>query len=216
MHKTFLLFLFLLFLINSVKCQDDFTFPKSGDIGLNITNVLSSFIGNSSNQDNIASYPFVAKLNYGRNAVRFGVGFTFDNSNETFVNIEQFIFNNYQLNARVGWERKKYLGNRFGFYYGLDLVTMIKNEETTVSNSIDVTSIRTDTQGLGGGLVYGFEYYINKFMYLGTEGNIYGLYKISKRTESFQFNMDINSERKIIGFEAQITPPVNLYVMVRF
>ena len=215
MRKLFT-FIISTFIYLQTYSQDEFIFPRSSDIGLNITSVISSFIGNSGAEVDITSYPFVAKLNRGRNSARIGLGFTFNNTNESIRNVEQFIFNNYQLNSRVGWERKKYIGNKFGFFYGLDLVFMLRNEENTVSNTIDITTISTNTTGVGGGPVYGFEYYLNKFMYIGTEGNFYGLYKISSRKENFEFNPDINIERNSYGFDATLTAPVNLYIMVRF
>lgn len=216
MYKTSIFIICILLISSNLRSQDDFKFPSSSDIGLNITTVLTSFIGNSNNEASIESYPFVAKVNRKKSAIRFGMGVDLGNSNETLADVEQFIFNNYQVNGRVGYERKKYLGHRFGFFYGVDLVSSIKNEEFTVSNNIDVTSILENTFSIGSGPVYGFEYYLNKFMYLGTEGSFYGIYSFSNRKESFRFNPEINSERNTRNFSARMTTPTRLYIMVRF
>ena len=216
MRKTSFYFILIFFISVNVSAQDKFTFPKSTDLGLNITNVISSFIGNSSSEVNLESFPFVVKINRKKTAIRFGMGIDLGNSNETLAEVEQFIINNYQLNGRVGIEKKKYLGHKFGFFYGLDFIGAIKNEESTVSNNIDVSSIVENTLGVGGGPVYGFEYYLNKYMYLGTEGSFYGIYKLTNRKESFEFTPEINTERKITGLDARITTPTRLYIMVRF
>jgi hypothetical protein len=202
--------------MSKICAQDKFVFPNSTDLGLNITNVLSSFIGNTNGEVDIESFPFMVKVNRKKNAVRFGLGINLGNTNELLTDVEQFIFNNYQLNARVGFERKKYLGNKFGFFYGLDLVSTFKNQESTFSNNIDITNIIENTTGFGGGPIYGFEYYLNKFMYLGAEGSFYGIYTSSNRKETFEFNPSINSERQSSGFNARLTAPTRLYIMVRF
>lgn len=215
MRKTILIFT-IISLTFCAKGQEDFVFPKSSDIGLNITNVLSAFLGNNGSEINVNSYPFIAKFNWGRNAIRVGVGFKFDNSDDRLILSEQFIFNNFQLNSRVGFERKKYLGNRFGFFYGLDFISVIRNEESVVSNNIDVTTLISDQLGFGGGPVYGFEYYLNNLMYLGAEGHFYGLYSLTRSSTEFEFNPDINTMRETRAFDARLTAPVSLYLMVRF
>jgi len=216
MRKTAFYFFLIFFVSVNVGAQDKFSFPKSTDLGLNITNVISSFIGNSNSEINLETFPFVVKVNRKKTAIRFGMGIDLGNANETLAEVEQFVINNYQINGRVGVEKKKYLGHKFGFFYGLDIVGAVRNEESTVSNTVDVTSIVENTVGVGGGPVYGFEYYFNKYMYFGTEGSFYGIYKLTNRKESFEFNPDINSERKITGFDAQITTPTRLYIMIRF
>lgn len=216
MSRSITTFCIALFLLLKIAAQDKFTYPESSDLGLNITNVLSSFIGNDNGNADIESFPFTVKINTKKNAVRFGLGLNLVNSNELLTDVEQFLLNNYQINARVGFERKKYLGNHFGFFYGLDILSTFQNEESTVSNNVDISNIVETTIGVGGGPVYGFEYFLNKHMYLGTEGSFYGIYSSANRKEIFEFNPAINSERKSSGFNARLTAPTRLYIMVRF
>ena len=205
-----------LLMTRTLSAQDKFTFPQTSDIGLNITNVLTSFIGNSNSNASVETFPFVAKVNRKKGALRIGVGFNLKNSDETLTDVEQVIFNNFQVRARVGYERKKYLGNRFGFFYGIDLVSSMNNEESIFSNDIDITNLSSNTIGVGGGPVYGFEYYINKYIYLGTEGNFYGIYNIKTEKETFKFSPENNATRQTSGFQANISVPIHLYIMVRF
>jgi hypothetical protein len=216
MSKSISTFCIVFFFLAKISAQDKFSFPKSSDLGLNITNVLSSFIGNSNGDLDIESFPFMVKINRKNNAIRFGLGLNLVNSNELLTDVEQFILNNFQISGRVGFERKKYIGNKFGFFYGLDVISTFRNEESTFSNNVDITNIIENTLGFGGGPVYGFEYYLNKFMYLGAEGSFYGIYTSANRKEIFEFNPTINSERQTSGFNARLTAPTRLYIMVRF
>lgn len=216
--KLFILILLVLgsFGINPIFGQERFEFPNSVDLGLNITNLLSSFIGNSNSSSNLESFPIVVKLNRKKSALRFGLGLALDNSDADLVSVEQFVFNNYGLSSRIGFERKKYLGFNMGFYYGLDLVSEFYNREDAVSNDVDVTTISENGFGAGGGPVFGFEYYLGKKVYLGTEGTFYTIYNYTIRKESFEFNSASNTERISTKTKANITVPSRLYIMVRF
>ena len=220
MNNTKLFILIFLVLgsvnINPVLGQDRFEFPESVDLGLNITNLLSSFIGNTNTSSNLESFPIVVKVNRKKSALRFGLGLDLDNSDADLVGVEQFVFNNYGLRTRIGFERKKYLGFKVGFYYGLDLVGEFYNREDAVSNDVDVSTISENGFGAGGGPVFGFEYYMGKQVYLGTEGTFYAIYNYTTRKEAFEFNSASNTERISTKTKANITVPSRLYIMVRF
>ncbi len=215
LRHQLLFFVFLLFFLK-VEAQDNFKFPSSNDLGLNITGLISSFIGNSGDELSPESFPFVIKLNRKKSAVRIGAGVIFSQSDDILFAVEQVVFNNFQLNSRVGFERKKYLGHKFGFFYGIDLVMQWSNKEDIVSNNIDITTISENGFGVGGGPVYGFEYYLNKNMYLGAEGSFYTIYKYAEREEVFDFNPSINAMKTSQSINSQIAVPSRLYIMVRF
>lgn len=218
-HKTLLQYSVLLLLLCfqvPMKGQEKFTFPSSNDLGLNITGLLSSFLGNSSTDLNPESFPFVVKLNRKHSAVRFGIGVDLKQSDDLIFNVEQVVFNNFQINTRVGFERKKYIGNKFGFFYGLDLVGQFRNREDVVSNNVDITTISENGYSFGGGPIYGFEYYLNKNFYLGAEGSFYTIYSYLDRTEQFNLNPSINAQKKSAALDAQISAPSRLYIMIRF
>lgn len=209
--------LFVFFSLASwAQNRDEFEFPRSEDIGLNITNVLSSFVGNSNADFDLADFPFQVKVNRKNRAIRFGLGVKVKNTDETLFGVEQIVFNNFGVHSRLGIEWKKYLGHKVGFFAGVDLVSIYSNEEDIVSNNIDISVINTNTIGGGGGPVFGFEYYLNKNMYFSTEGNLYGIFKYSERKESFRNNPNINIDKVSYDFEATLTSPIQLYIMVRF
>lgn len=207
---------FLLLNVNSGNAQDRFEYPQSVDLGMNITSLISSFIGNINTIINPETFPVAIKISRKKTAWRFGLGFTLDNSDADLLGVEQFVFNNFTVNSRFGFERKKYLGHKIGIVYGIDFVGQILNREDIVSNDVDVSNISENGFSIGGGPVYGFEYYFNKKIYFGAEGSFYTLYTKSNRKQIFRFNSGINSERIIHGLRTDITPPARLYVMVRF
>ena len=218
LSQTFLILLLTCISISSAQTQgqDKFKFPNSSDLGINITSLLSSFVGNTNSDLNPENFPFIAKLNRGKTAVRFGLGLKLRQSDEILFAVEQVVFNNFQVNARVGFERKKYLGHKVGFFYGLDLISQVSNKEDVVSNSVDITTISENGYGIGTGPIFGFEYYFNKNLYFGAEGSFYTIYTYSKKTETFNQNPSINAEKTSSSLDSNISAPSRLYVMIRF
>ncbi len=217
-HKNtyFLVIGLCLYVFINAHGQESMSFPKSNDIGLNMTSLLTSFLGNTNNDVSPESFPFVFKFNRKNHAYRIGFGVALANSDNNLKDVEQLIFNNYSINSRFGVEKKKYLGHKIAFFYGIDLIGQFGKEENTVSNEVDISKIFEKSFGFGLGPIFGFEYYLNQKLYFGVEGSFYTLYNYTNRTEEFQFNPAINAQKTLIRWNSQIAAPSKLYVMVRF
>lgn len=196
--------------------QKEFTFPKSTDIGMNISDAISSFLGNTDKAIAAETFPLIVKKNFGANALRIGFGFQSLDNESNVVGTEQRFLDNYIISSRVGYERKRYIGNKFGFFYGLDLVYLHRSQSKLTSNQIDITRINKNLDKMGLGPVYGFEYYLSDKVYFGIEGTFYFLYTTAIDEESFINNPELNYRQVNNSFESSITSPSRLFALVRF
>jgi hypothetical protein len=186
------------------------------ELGINISSVLSTFVGNSSDVFSPDDYPFMAKFHRKNIIFRLGFGALVNQLQEdSRVDMEAFQFSDVNIRTRYGLEKQLALNSSFDFYYGLDLLVQWDYDYDVTSTVFDVTTISVSTFSAGIGPVYGFTYQLGKRVKLGTEGSFYNVYSYGERKERFEFNTGANKERIIQGFNSNITVPVHLYVLVR-
>jgi len=194
---------------NSTHIQD----YKGFELGFNITNVLSRFVGNSSGTD-VFDFPILMRYHINNSALRIGVGATFSRSN--FFDATTVTFRETEERTGTlsfGIERYVSLKKRLTFYYGVDVFGAIEYESVATSNFSN-SIIAKDILRLGGGPFIGLSYSINYRVRLHTEMNISGFYERTETTEIISGN-DIpiaDTDR----FGGQISPPIALYINLKF
>lgn len=153
-------------------------------IGLNMTPLVTQLIPlNRSNAREAG--PFLLRFKtYGRRnrvAFRFSLGVH-------IVPDENSDFDNPQLNIAMGWEKRRSLGGRWAYTRGFDLLILAGDLNTPGSTQDDETIM------LGGGPVWGIEYFFDRRISIGTEATL-----------AMGFSPDI-------GVVMQIIPPVGIFL----
>jgi len=206
MQRTlFLVCAILLFFDAKGQIQEESNF--SFDIGINVTSIISTFVGNDNNL-NASDFPL--QFTIGRESIKFRFGIGAESSNKsifdqiTLVNRRsQFI----EVATRLGVVKNVSLTKRFSYYWGADLIFLNSSNKVETSFTT-LPSIEENTIGLGGGPIFGLRLNLSKRIYLSTEATLYGLYKEENRTSSLEEPMQDSS------FELMINPPLFLYLNV--
>ena len=206
-----LLFCCLLFGLNAQSSSKE----NSTDIGINITSVLSSFVGNTNDVFSPNDYPLILKFNRGKMSHRLGFGLhvNYDDELSEFEE-EDLLFSDVAFRGRYGLEKRIALNKKFDFYYGLDFLLNWDSKNDIVSNVFDITRIKEQAYGFGVGPVYGFNFNMGKRVKIGTEGSFYNVYTYKERAERFDFNPGNNKDKTIHSFSSDVTAPVHLYILI--
>lgn len=208
------LIMFFSFLFIGLHAQSN-SKKNSTDIGINITSILSTFVGNNNEVFAPDDYPLLLKLNRGKKSYRFGLGLLVNYDDELSVfEEEDLLFSDVSIRSRFGMEKRISLNQKFDFYYGLDLLLNWDSKNDVVSNVFDITRISEQSYGIGGGPVIGFNYNIGKRVKFGTEGSFYNVYSYKERKERFDFNPEINKDKVIHSFSSKMTAPVHLFILI--
>lgn len=208
-----------LFQVQALQAQTNssemfFADDKRHEIGVNITTVLFSALGNSSTQIDPGRFPWSYKYRFKKgNAFRLGVGVNFKAENEDFRQFSSF---NQFASLRMGYEWRVYLDKRWLSYLGLDVLGDLSDEQAIVSNQFDFTVIRLTSIGVGGGPVFGIQFAASNRIILGTEASIYGIYSERVRTETFTNNPDSNDRIESSQISGELSVPRWLYLSIRF
>lgn len=194
---------------NSTHIQD----YKGFELGFNITNVLSRFVGNTPGTD-VFDFPILMRYHLEKSAFRLGVGATFSRSN--FFDATTATFRETEERSgtlSVGLERYVSLKKRLTFYYGIDVFAATEFESVATSNFSN-SIISKDIIRFGGGPFVGLSYSINYRVRLHTEMNIAGFYEQTKTTEIISGNDIPIADTDRYG--GQISPPIALYINLKF
>lgn len=207
--------LFICFSINiqaqKLKEKDLYT-----ELGINISSVLSTFVGNDNGVFSPDDYPFLAKFHRQNLTYRLGTGILINQQKEDSpAESDAFIFSDVNIRTRLGIEKQIKLNERFDFYYGVDILMHWDYDYDVTSNVFDITTIEVNTFSGGLGPIYGFTYQLGKRVNLGTEGSFYNVYSYGTRKERFDLNTGANKDRVIQSFASSISVPVHLYILVK-
>lgn len=186
------------------------------ELGINISSVLSTFVGNDNGVFDPDDYPFLAKFYQKRVVYRLGAGVLINQQKEDSpVDKEAFNFSDVNIRTRFGVEKQISLQEKFDFYYGLDLLVHWDYDYDVTSTVFDITTIEENTFSAGIGPIYGFTYKLGKRVKLGTEGSFYNVYSYGLRKERFETNTDADKDRTIHSFTSNMTVPIHLYILIR-
>lgn len=206
MRKIFLLFLLLHFIPSDLLAQKE---PGKFEVGINITSVLSSFLGNN-NGIQATDVPFILRIGK-ENKLRVGFGIN-TKSNEFFDPVAGAtrISTDSEYLLRIGFQKQIMAENRWSVYWGIDGLAGWQQDRVRAvifngENVIDNKQIR-----FGGGPLLGIGFNISKRIYLSTEASLYGLGIL--RTDS-QSGIGIPEfSRTAFDFEISAVPPLFLYL----
>jgi hypothetical protein len=187
------------------------------EVGVDVTSVISSFIGNSGTPKLALDFPFTLKrMLKGGNALRFGLGGAFGVGDK--VNNQNIFLRNYaqSANLRLGYEYREVLSRRWMVYGGVDAMAQYRRAASSTITNIDNVSLIESGYSLGGGLFLGFQFAINTRLHLGCEGNMYGLFTYKDEHKRFMNFPSTNERIKSTFTQLQGTPPRLLYAIFRF
>lgn len=219
MNKALLLFFLLLQMFTYVHAQDhDLESEEESfrnELGLNVTNVLTSLVGNNPNDDfDVAVYAltYKRKLKKG-NYLRLAANVRLDIfSNEDVTEL----INNNSINFRIGWEKRRQVLKRLDYYYGFDLLANYTAIESTFATPTDIVQLDNFQYTIGVGPVFGLQFMINPRMLLGTEATLYGTLTVDRIFESFEQNPIFNKDETSFQINLQSRIPQALYFIVSF
>ncbi|MSQ78283.1 MAG: hypothetical protein EXR21_01230 [Flavobacteriaceae bacterium] len=173
----------------SAQAQRDTALKSNWELGMNLSQLISTVAGNK--PTNIVDMPYTFILKYRtknpNGAFRIGGSSTIfhkeDNSGgQTFRVTDERAYS-----PMLGFEWRRNLGNRFVVYGGVD-ARYISKEEQTVSTDFVIggtNTIKGTYNGWGGGPMYGIMWNLNKHISLFTEGYLAGNWIRHHRTETF-------------------------------
>lgn len=191
MFKKILLFLMLAASVGALSAQslrdtlvrpEQLGFRKS--IGLNMTPLVTQLIPLNRSDPREAGPYLVHFKTFGlrnRHAFRFSLGLH-------IVPDENSDFGDPQLNIAMGWEKRRSLGGRWAYTRGFDFVLLAGDLNVPGNDQSE------DTAFLGGGPVWGIEYFVAPRISIGTEASL------------------IIGVVPDFGFAADIIPPVGLFL----
>ena len=217
---SFLLISLVSFAQNDNKIRDVFDEEtnhlesyKGLELGFNVTNVLSRFVGNSPGTDS-QDFPFLLRYHMKNSAFRFGIGASFNRS--SFFDATTTTFRETEERggvASIGFERNVNIRKRLSFYYGLDLFAAIEYESVETSNFSNSKLVK-DIMRFGAGPFLGLSYSINHRVRLHTETNVAGFYEQTKTIEEVNsLPIPIADTDRISG---SISPPIALFINLKF
>lgn len=186
---------------------------KGFELGFNVTNVISRFVGNTPGTDAF-DFPILMRYHFENSALRIGIGATFNRS--SFFDATTATFRETEERSGTlsfGMERYVSLKKRLTFYYGVDIYGAIEYESVNTSN-FSTSVIAKDILRLGGGPFVGLSYSINYRVRLHTEMNVSGFYQETKTTEIFDGESIPIADTDQIG--GAISPPIALYINLKF
>ena len=220
MHRLLLSF-FLLCSIHLFSQSDTIIDPnRRFELGVNITNTLAGFFNSGGTGGSTDPYLISLKLPKKGHAWRFG--FNIDIRGQTeFVDFSgDRTVNEIELRLRSGLEWRTYIGSKFQFYWGLDLLTEYEHERIEGGVSFSDNPLQTiDIYGIGFGPNFGINYYLTPRLILSTEASLYGI-ALYKRDELKNIQFNPNTSTSFITeerlFELAPIIPNSLYLIFRF
>jgi hypothetical protein len=207
--------------------------PKN-EFGLNATGFVANYFnlgGVSSNTPYLIDYK--RKLVPGL-YLRSGLDFGFRNNNTSQQNGNRFYSSTKRVNLRIGVEKRKPLGAKFEWHYGLDAIGGLNFTESTSHQQffsqtgiVSVKSISgNESSSIGLGPVAGLRWNVSPRISLWTEARSYFIYnelKILSRWEDvpddlFNQNPGLFDTKSRTDYNANLNffVPLDLYVSFKF
>jgi len=209
-YKSGIIFLLVFFINNATQAQK----KKGPDVGINITSVISTFIGND-NDIEARDIPFM--LRFGEaNKIRLGIGAGVK-SNQFFDVITQATRNSdeHQFLLRFGFQKDIFTEKKWGVYWGLDAIgSYALDRVRSQFGNIGENRILTETIGLGGGPLVGMTFNITDRIYFSTESTLYAIFKIVQDRER-GFGLP-TTKVTTFNYDIQTAPPLFLYLNYAF
>ncbi|MFK7908448.1 MAG: hypothetical protein AB8B69_25175 [Chitinophagales bacterium] len=219
MKAIVLLISLLVWIQLSAQEEEKNFFPteeRSTEIGLNVTSVISSFVGSNDGGIDPGSFPLVVKFAKNNKAWRLGLGLDFKSQEENNINFFQNKTSITEVFTKVGREWRHKVGKRVLAYYGVDLLFNYENETSNVFISTDFVSLNLTNLGFGGGPVYGLQLALNERVLVSFEGSFYGVVTNSNVKEEFDQNPIFNKDETTWLTDIEMNMPQWLYLVVRF
>lgn len=144
-------------------------------IGVDVTALLRQFFNEGSTTNFYYNYPIVIsyrRIFHSNNALRLGIGGYVDAQNGFTNDTIGGNGNRYAFNIRGGYEHYCYLGKRFMYYFGADMIggySYVNSEHhwSTTTSSTQTTTISS----CGLAPLLGIVFKINDCMSVSTEAN---------------------------------------------
>lgn len=189
---------------------------KGFDVGINVTSVVSTFVGNDNNLD-AKDLPVFLRWTNKNSAIRLGLGargFTtefLDNVSGSFRTSKQ-----NEFATKFGIEVTRPVDNRWQFYYGVDLIANLNLADVESQSSQFFASIEGRTISTGLSVFTGIRYFLGDRFYLSTETNMSYIYNLVRTTETF-FNGGANNPvtSNTQSSDFSLNPPLFIYVNYR-
>jgi len=200
--------------------QEKVFFPteeRSTEIGLNVTSVISSFVGSNDGGIDPGSFPLVVKFAKNNKAWRLGLGLDFksrEDNNAIFFGENRT--STTSVFTKLGREWRHKVGKRVLAYYGVDLLLNYAKETSNVFTATDFVSLTLNDFGFGGGPVYGLQLALNERVLVSFEGSFYGVLTNSNIKEEFDQNPIFNKDETTWLTDIEMNMPQWLYLIVRF
>lgn len=186
------------------------------DIGINVTSVISTFVGNESSL-RATDLPVYLRWTKKNSAIRLGLGAR-GTTNEFFDGVTGVNRQTKQqeYSTRLGLEVNRPIDKRWQFYYGLDLVGNAVLGDTDVFTQ-DIFRVDQRVLEFGASPLIGFRYFVGERFYLSTEANMTYLHNITKTVQSFTDGLGIprSNEMTTNGSNFTLNAPVFIYINYR-
>lgn len=215
---TFIIGLFALqFMFAQEEEKIFFPIEPNTEVGLNVTTVISSFVGSNDGTIDPGDYPLVVKFAKNNRAWRLGFGVNFKSREDNnSISFGTNTTSNSTVFAKMGREWRQIVGKRFAAYYGFDVLFNYLDERNEVFTPTDIVSLKLSNIGVGIGPIYGVQFAINERMLLSFEGSFYGIVTRSKVKEEFQQNPIFNKDEINWEGDVEMNMPQWLYFAIRF
>lgn len=223
LHLTFLLTLILS--IGSLKAQEEREKPQKDfndkvstvhEIGVNATFFFNTFLSfNTVNPSLVSPYALTYKFRKGRGALRFGIGGSF---RETDQSSDDNIIktNNSGVDVRLGGEYTMPFGRRWRAFFGADAVLSHMNSMSRSGPPGSTVTNGFERLAFGGGPVMGLDLMVSKRIKLGTESSIQFLSSSEvNRTQLESFpEFEQSSDRRVSEILFNLPTSIHLIIML--
>ena len=177
------------------------------EIGLNITNTISSLVGSTSNS--VTTDPYLLSLRIGGEKRRMRMAVNFRIKSNESSDINSATTKETDFNYRIGFESVHPVSRHFALYWGVDAVTDAKIERVKNQIFSGTAQLRSRLWGFGGGPVLGVQWRVHPRVMFSTESSMYAIYRSG--FEEVDAPPDF-SHNRIKDFVWQPLIPSSLYV----
>ena len=177
--------------------QDESQFKLKHELGLSTSFFQNNVLSNGQNSN---PYSLSYKLISHQLGLRIGAGATFSQNTiqeEGFADNQRDV--DYTTDLRIGAEWRKPIKDRWLVYAGIDLIGTQIVDKTIIDSGFDKVTDISSTLGYGGGLVVGFQFYINEHLSLATEGAAYFRNMTTTTARLFENFPDFDDLVKIVS-----------------
>jgi hypothetical protein len=170
--------------------------------------------------NNITETPYylTAKMRSKKGYWRLGLGAALNSKSESsgkLADTKTTRNSDYQL--RLGYEWQQIWGNKWTFYYGVDVLGRYKDKALVADSGFDLVTLAETTWGTGVAPMAGIRFQIWRNIALSTETAVRYRYTSFKETSSFSVNPDFNERGKTVGsHDIDFLPPTSIYITILF